>query len=157
VAGLVPLEPRTPSTILHTTFSLSLLLAGLCEFHRNHRRSIATKTMATEATPAPVATEKAWTPKSKEGEGGGGHLRDDDDVIGEGRPPVVRRARARLPPTKHTQRLRQPVTDLGDRSKREGGDGGILTDTTDGAGPAAGSRCRSRTRCLSMAFSIAPS
>jgi hypothetical protein len=28
--------------------------------------------MATEATPAPVATEKAWTPKSKEGEGGGG-------------------------------------------------------------------------------------
>jgi hypothetical protein len=64
------------------------------------------------------------------------------------------------PPTKYTRSAlisQSQIWGINRRERGRGKDRGILTDTTDGAGLAAESRCRSRTRCLSIAFSIAPS
>lgn len=173
-------QPRARSTLFLHEFFLSLLADSPSDHRRtNGHTAIHTKTTENKGDShrSPVAI------KSRKGQGAEFHLRDDDDVVGEGRPPVVRRAvprraRACLPRihTRHTQHPRRSVPDLGPEipppkrsdqharfgprepeRERERVKDGILTEMACGAGlaAAAGFRCRSRTRCLSTAFSIA--
>lgn len=99
-------------------YTVLSLLADSPSDHRrtNGHTAIHTKTTENKGDShrSPVAI------KSRKGQGAEFHLRDDDDVVGEGRPPVVRRAvprraRACLPRihTRHTQHPRRSVPDLG--------------------------------------------